>query len=189
MANNHGGPINGAKILEKSSYLGDGSGGFHGLLEFPPLDLVHARSHSTPARARLEIEEGESPFFPSPPRSSLSAPRLAPWRSRRNELIYILATPLLSALHLGAGERKHMCARSGGGRASVRAVCVCGCGSYPEGAAPKVQGLDARCRWRELKPKHARAGPYTRARKGSRTGALPFDFPPLGSASAPLNRQ
>lgn len=122
-------------------------------------------------------------------RSSLSAPRLAPWRSRRNELIYILATPLLSALHLGAGERKHMCARSGGGRASVRAVCVCGCGSYPEGAAPKVQGLDARCRWRELKPKHARAGPYTRARKGSRTGALPFDFPPLGSASAPLNRQ
>lgn len=42
--------------------------------------------------------------------SSLSAPRLGPWRSRRNELIYILATPLLSALLLGAGERKHMCA-------------------------------------------------------------------------------
>lgn len=30
---------------------------------------------------------------------------------------------------------------------------------YPEGAAPKVQGLNARCRWRELKPKHVRAGP------------------------------
>lgn len=62
--NNHGGSINGAKILKKYSYLGDGSRGFHGLLEFPPVDLVHARSLST--RARLEIEEGESPFFPSP---------------------------------------------------------------------------------------------------------------------------
>lgn len=53
--------------------------------------------------------------------SSLSAPRLGPWRSRRNELIYILATPLLSALLLGAGERKHMCARAAVCRAGERA--------------------------------------------------------------------
>lgn len=103
----------------------------------------------------IGIDGGESStsFLPR----SASSPRLSPWRTRRNELIYILATPLPGA-SLGAGERTRVCGSvvpcaATGERARPRS-CGCRVPGYPEGAASKVQGLHARCRCRELKPKH-----------------------------------
>lgn len=85
-----------------------------------------------------------------------AAARSVAKQKERTDLHTGYATALCSPPRCG-GEKTHV--------SGVPCAGVCGCGSYPEGAAPKVQGLDARCRWRELKPKHARAGPYTRVRK------------------------
>lgn len=101
----------------------------------------------------IEIEEGESstsrPFPPSQRRIATAESVAKPKERTDLHTGYATAVPSVRG-------RKHMCARCS---VCTRSACVGVDPWYPEGAARKVQGLDARCRWRELKPKHVRAGP------------------------------
>lgn len=119
-------------------------------------------SYPSTTTSSFEIKDGESPT---------GSTSLRPSAWQRNELIYILATPLLWGLYCGGDDTSaNVCVH-----ASRVGAYTCGPPHRTRKARPpEIQGLLARCRSRGLKPKHVPAGPSSEIlrRSSSRVTSL-----------------
>lgn len=155
-------------------------------VEFPLAGcLVGGRSSWMSVRARRNRRRRIFDGFAILPRSARS-PRLGRGEAEgTNWFTYWLR----HWCAFGAGEKTHVCAVF----RVHEAACVGVGPSYPEGAARKVQGLNARCRWRELKPKRVASWSTAVPRRSCRFSTGPScrrlwisDRRPFNSLEMPL---